>query len=92
MEISESNYFICSSLVISKCYKEIFKGFKSKKEGEDQESIQPSTTPDPRYQWESDNITIRHHKQEPRGQPFPSRWPQGINKQSAWKHNKTRQK
>ena len=23
--------------------------------------------------WESDKITIRHHKQEPRGQPFPSR-------------------
>ena len=25
---------------------------KSKKEGKDQESIQPSTTPDPGYQWE----------------------------------------
>ena len=35
---------------------------KSKKEGKDQESIQSSTTPDPRYQWESDNVTIRHHK------------------------------
>ena len=23
--------------------------------------------------WESDTITIRHHKQEPRGQPFPSK-------------------
>ena len=23
--------------------------------------------------WESDKITIRHQKQEPRGQPFPSR-------------------
>ena len=23
--------------------------------------------------WESDNVTIRHHKREPRGQPFPSR-------------------
>ena len=23
--------------------------------------------------WKSDKITIRHHKQEPRGQPFPSR-------------------
>ena len=22
--------------------------------------------------WESDKITIRHHKQEPRDQPFPS--------------------
>ena len=27
----------------------------SKKEGKDQESIQSSTTPDPEYQWESDN-------------------------------------
>ena len=35
----------------------------------DQESIQSSTTPDP----ESDKITIRHHNQEPIGQPFPSR-------------------
>ena len=46
---------------------------QSKKEGKDQESINPSTTPDPGYQWESDNFTIRHHKREPRGQPFPSR-------------------
>ena len=38
-----------------------------------QESIQLSTTPDPGYQWESDNVTIRHHKREPKGQPFPSR-------------------
>ena len=45
---------------------------KSKKEGKDQELIQSSTTPDPGYQWESDNVTIRHHKREPRGQPFPS--------------------
>ena len=44
-----------------------------KKEGKDQESIQSITTPDPGYQWESDKNTIRHHKPEPRGQPFPSR-------------------
>ena len=44
---------------------------QSKKEGKDQESIQSSTTPDPGYQWESDNFTIRHHKREPRGQSFP---------------------
>ena len=58
---------------------------KSKKEDKDQESIQSSTTPDPGYQWESDKFKIRHHKQEPRGQPFPSRWPQGINKQTCTK-------
>ena len=44
-----------------------------KKEGKDQEPIQLSTTPDPGYQWESDNVTISHYKREPRGQPFPSR-------------------
>ena len=36
----------------------------------DQESLQSSTTPDLRYQWESDKLTVRHHKPEPRGQPF----------------------
>ena len=36
-------------------------------------SIQSSTTPDPGYQCESDKLTVRHHKREPRGQPFPSR-------------------
>ena len=45
----------------------------SKKERKNQESIQSSTTPDPGYQWKNDNFTIRHHKREPRGQPFPSR-------------------
>ena len=60
----------------------------SKKEGKDQELIQSSTTPDTGYQWESNKLTNRSHKQEPRGQPFPSRWPQGNNKQTAQKHNK----
>ena len=46
---------------------------QSKKGCKDQESIQSSTTPDPGYQWESDKLTVRHHKREPRGQPFPSR-------------------
>ena len=32
---------------------------QSKKEGKDQESIQSSTTPDPGYQWERDNVKIR---------------------------------
>ena len=39
---------------------------KSKQLCKDQESIQWSTTPDPEYQWESDKLTARHHKQEPR--------------------------
>ena len=54
---------------VIKICKDSFNPYKSKKEGKDQESIQSSTTPDLGYQWESDNITIRHHKREPRGQP-----------------------
>ena len=46
---------------------------QSKKKGKDQESTQSRTTPDPGYQWESDNFTIRHQKRELRGQPFLSR-------------------
>ena len=34
---------------------------KNKKESKDQESIQSSKTPDPEYQWESDNVTIRYN-------------------------------
>ena len=58
---------------------------QSKKACKDQESIQSNTTLDPGYQWESDKLTVRHHKREPRGQPFPSRWPQGTNKQTRTK-------
>ena len=36
----------------------------SKKRGKDQEWIHSITTPDPGYQWESDNFTIRHHKRD----------------------------
>ena len=53
------------------CFPEKF-GFKSKKEGKDQELIQSSTTPDPGYQWESNKLTIRHYKREQRGHPFPA--------------------
>ena len=45
---------------------------RSKYGCEDQESIQSSTTPDPGYQWESNKLTVRHHKRKPRGQPFSS--------------------
>ena len=65
--------------------------YKSKKEGKDQELIQSSTSPDQGYQWESDNLAIRHQNWEPWGKPFPSRLPQGITKKTR-KHNKTRQK
>ena len=46
--------------------------FRSKQGCKDRESIQSNTEPDPGYQWESDKLTVRHHKREPRGQPFPS--------------------
>ena len=48
----------------------------------DQESKHSSTTPDTGYQWESGKLTVRHHKRETRGQPFPSRRPQGTHKQT----------
>ena len=41
---------------------------QSKEDGEDQESIQSSTTPDPGYLWESNKLTVRHHKRELRSQ------------------------
>ena len=41
---------------------------QSEKDGKDQESIQSSITSDPGYQWESNKLTVRHHKREPRGQ------------------------
>ena len=46
---------------------------QSKKFGKDQESMQSSTSPDQRYNMVSDKNTIKHHKREPRGHPFPSR-------------------
>ena len=55
------------------CQQTILMKYHSKKEGKDQESIQSSTTHDTGYQCESDNVTIRHQKRDPRGQPFPSR-------------------
>ena len=37
--------------------------------------VKHSTTEPLRYrQWENDNVTIRHHNREPRGQSFPSRY------------------
>ena len=46
--------------------------YDSNKEGKDQESIQSRTTPDPGYQWESDNITIRHKNESTKVSPFPA--------------------
>ena len=52
------------------------------KSDKDQESIQSSTTPDPGYHMEKWQNTIKQHKEEPSGQPFLNRWPQGSNEQT----------
>ena len=54
----------------------------------DQESIQSSTTPDPGYQWESDKVTVRHHKREPGGQPFPASDHKAYINRRAQRHSK----
>ena len=57
--------------------------YKSKKGGKDQYNRYnqvPHLTQDATS--ESEKNTIKHHKPEPRGQPFPSRWPQGSNEQT----------
>ena len=41
---------------------------QGKKDGKDQELIQSKTTPDPGYPWESNKLTVRHHKRELRSQ------------------------
>ena len=65
----------------------LIKAKKSKKDNKDQESIQSSTTRVPGYQKGKQQNHNKNHKQEPRGQPFPFRWPQGSNEQT-WKHDK----
>ena len=45
---------------------------KSKRWCKDQESIQSSTTPDPRYQWESDKLTEDTTNESQEVSPFPA--------------------
>ena len=61
----------CFGMARVRLFKDL-KYVQSKKGGKYQESIQLSTTPDPGYQLESDNFTIRHPKREPRGHPPPT--------------------
>ena len=49
------------------CVMEVSKTAKIKNQYNQGPNLTQDTT------WESDKITIRHHKQEPRGQLFPSR-------------------
>ena len=60
---------------------------QSKKYDKGHESIQSSTTPEQECHMEKWQITIRHHKQMPREQPFSSRWPLDSN-EHKWKHDK----
>ena len=60
---------------------------QSRKDSKDQESIQSSITPVPGYQMGKYQNHNKHHKQEPRSQHFPFRWPQGSNEQRR-KHDK----
>ena len=45
-------------IVVSPDHTHLLFLYQSKKMGKDQESIQSSTTPDPGYQWESDNFKL----------------------------------
>ena len=45
---------------------------QSKQGCKDQESIQSSTTPDPRYQWESDKLTVDTTNESQEVSPFPA--------------------
>ena len=65
---------------------------ESKKNGKDLETIQSSTTPDPGYSMGNYQKYNKHHQQEPRGQPFPSRWPQGSSEQTRKHENNKTQK
>ena len=47
---------------------------------------QSSTTPDPRYHWESDTLPVRHHKREP--SPFKAGDHKAHLKRRALRHNK----
>ena len=56
--------------VLSGNLKRTQNGLQCKEGCKDQESMQSSTTPDPGYQWKSDNFTVRHHKREQEVSPF----------------------
>ena len=55
--------------------------YERKKGGKDQERFNQVPHLTQNTKWECNNHTIQHHKREPRGKPFPSRWPQGTNEQ-----------
>ena len=79
---------ICSLTVAKFPFDE--NSFESKKEGKDQKSIQSSTTPDPGYQWESDNFTIRHPNESQEVSPFPAGDHKASVNRRARKHDKNK--
>ena len=93
-ECIDQNFFVITTqgivFIFMWYYRYCSKGLQCKKEGKDQESSQSGTAP--YLGWESNNFTIRHHKREPRGQLFPSRWPQSIDKQTRESITKKRKR
>ena len=65
---------------------------QSKKGGIDQKLILSSTTPDPGYHMGKRQNKIKHHKREPRGQPFPSnQWHRKEESQNNTQHQEDKQ-
>ena len=58
--------------MVSQIYPSELQLNKIKKGCKDQESIQSSTTPDPRYQWESDKLTADTTNESQEVSPFPA--------------------
>ena len=79
-------YTTLNCFVTNSSYRGI--SYQSKKKGKGQESIQSSTTPDPGYQWESDNFTIRHYIESPEVSPFSAGDHKASINRHARKHNK----
>ena len=80
---------------LSKCKMQNAKKIAQSKKGcKDQESIQSSTTPDPRFQWESDKLTADTTNESQEVSPFPAGDHKAHINRRAQRHskNKTEQK
>ena len=71
-------YFMFASI---ECFSKVSKVAKMRNRYNQAPHLTQDTT------WESEKNTTKHHKHEPRGQPFPSRRPQSSNEQTG-KHDK----
>ena len=82
--INKSHFF----KFIIPCY--YIQADQSRKEGKDQESIQSSTTPDPGYQWESDNLKFDITNRSQEVSPFPAGDQKALINRHARKQNKNK--